>query len=53
MNLPEQIRARRKFVNVVEMLPMDGGYLDYLPPAAQDIVRAARIMAAKFKELDK
>lgn len=49
LNLTPQQRAVWKFCNVVALLPTEGDYLDLLPPAAQDIVRAAKIVANKMK----
>lgn len=49
LNLTPQQRAVWKFQNVVALLANEGEYFDLLPPAAQDIVRAAKIVANKMK----
>jgi hypothetical protein len=38
-----------KFCNVVALLSAEGEYYDLLPPAAQDIVTAAKILAGKLQ----
>ena len=49
LHLTMHERAAWKFCNVVALLPEEGDYLDLLPPAAQDIVRAAKIVANKMR----
>jgi hypothetical protein len=49
LNLTPQQRAVWKFCNVVALLSAEGEYYDLLPPAAQDIVTAAKILAGKLQ----
>lgn len=49
LNLTPQQRAVWKFQQVVALLSTEGEYFDLLPPAAQDIVTAAKIVAGKMK----
>ena len=49
LNLTPQQRAVWKFQQVVGLLSAEGEYYDLLPPEAQDIVTAAKMIAAKMK----
>lgn len=49
LNLTPQQRALWKFQQVVALLSTEGEYYDLLPPQAQDIVTAAKIVAGKLK----
>lgn len=49
LNLTPQQRAVWKFQQVVGLLSAEGEYYDLLPPAAQDIVTAAKILAGKLQ----
>ena len=49
LHLTMQQRAVWKFTNVVALLAAEGDYFDLLPPAAQDVVRAAKIVSNKMK----
>jgi len=49
LNLTPQQKAVWKFCQVVALLSAEGEYYDLLPPAAQDIVDAAKIVAGKMK----
>lgn len=49
LNLTPQQRALWKFQQVVALLSTEGEYYDLLPPQAQDIVTAAKMIADKLK----
>lgn len=49
LNLTPQQRALWKFQQVVALLSEQGEYFDLLPPQAQDVTIAAKIVAGKMK----
>lgn len=49
LHLTPQQKAVWKFTNVVALLAETGDYYDLLPPQAQDVTRAAKIVARKLQ----